>query len=77
MDTPSVDNAAENFLSAAEQHGRDSDPDHEVGDLQEGLRFLWETATPETRRAFVDNFAELFETEGVDPLAPIKETVPA
>lgn len=31
----------ETLISAAEQHGQDSEPDHEVGDLQEFLRAAW------------------------------------
>ena len=40
------------YLGAAEQHGEDSDPDHEVGDLQDWLRVAFTIMTPEQRRAF-------------------------
>lgn len=43
----------ETFIEAAQQHGEDSDPDHEVGDLQDYLRAMWELLTPEQRLAYV------------------------
>ena len=44
--------SVERFLSSALRHGVDSDPDHEVGDLQEYLRSMWEILTPEQKLAF-------------------------
>jgi hypothetical protein len=35
------------YLDAAQQHGEDSEPDHEVGDLQDLLRTMWSLLTPE------------------------------
>lgn len=40
------------YLDAAQQHGEDSEPDHEVGDLQDLLRTMWSLLTPEQRMAF-------------------------
>jgi hypothetical protein len=34
-------NGVERLIDSAAQHGRDSEPDHEVGDLQEFLRLAW------------------------------------
>jgi len=42
----------EHYIRAAEQHGIDDDPDHEVGDLQDHLRDMWNLLTPEQRSAF-------------------------
>lgn len=41
--------ALEDHISAAQTHGENSDPDHEVGDLQDMLRAVWEIMTPEQR----------------------------
>lgn len=40
------------YLSAAQLHGEDSDPDHEVGDLQDFLRAAFKIMTPEQRKQF-------------------------
>ncbi len=40
-------------IAAAEQHGQDDDPDHEVGDLQAALRLAWELFTPEQRASYL------------------------
>jgi len=40
------------YLSAAETHGGDSEPEHEVGDLQGFLRAIWKLTSQEQRRAF-------------------------
>jgi hypothetical protein len=40
------------YIRAAEQHGKDDDPDHEVGDLQDHLRDVWTLLTSEQRAAF-------------------------
>lgn len=41
----------EQILRAAERHGLESEPDHEVGDLQDALREAWDHMTPEQRKA--------------------------
>jgi len=43
----------EAYIEAAEQHGLDDDPDHEVGDLQDLLRKAWEYMPEEARQRFV------------------------
>jgi hypothetical protein len=47
------DGAINVLVRGAEQHGEDSEPDHEVGDLQELLILMWGLLTPEQRVAFV------------------------
>jgi hypothetical protein len=42
----------ETYISAAEQHGQDSEPDNEVGDLQDLLRAAWTLLAPEQKKAF-------------------------
>ena len=44
----------ETYIGAAEQHGMDDDPDHEVGDLQDYLREVWSLLTPEQRATFAE-----------------------
>jgi hypothetical protein len=39
----------ETMIEDAERHGRDSDPDHEVGDLQALARVLWGALAPDAR----------------------------
>lgn len=43
----------EALLRIAKQHGEDSEPDHEVGDLQDLLRPMWKLLTPDQRNAFM------------------------
>lgn len=40
------------YLEAARQHGIESEPDHEIGDLQGLLRAIWEVTSIEQRLAF-------------------------
>ncbi len=40
-------------LQAALAHGKDSDPDHEVGDLQQLLRRAWQILSPGQRLEFM------------------------
>jgi hypothetical protein len=44
----------EDYLTAARIHGEDSEPDHEVGDLQDLLRTMWSMLTPEQRHTFAE-----------------------
>jgi hypothetical protein len=39
----------EDIIKAAANHGRDSEPDHEVGDLQDLLRVAWKIMEPTQR----------------------------
>ena len=43
------------YMDAARVHGEDSEPDHEVGDLQTYMQVMWELLTPEQRKAFALN----------------------
>lgn len=64
FDDPSV--LAEQILGAATQHGEDSDPDMEVGDLQIVLRRAIGLMTTEQRARLIYDITtvdELFETE--------------
>ncbi len=45
--------SVERFLNSALRHGTDSEPDHEVGDLQEYLRAMWQLLTPQQKLDFV------------------------
>jgi hypothetical protein len=53
------------FIRAAEEHGNDSDPDHEVGDLQMLANFLWQYMPEEARKAFLNSeeAKDLWETQ--------------
>ena len=48
---PDID--VEVFIKAAVRHGEDSEPDHEVGDLQDYLRAAFRLLTPEQKVAFL------------------------
>lgn len=48
MPDPTAD-LVEKIVHAAERHGLESEPDHEVGDLQDALREAWKRMTPEAR----------------------------
>jgi len=52
MNQPLFDDVGlvEDLIGFAEKHGEDSEPDHEVGDLQDLLRAAWRLMTPEQRR---------------------------
>lgn len=39
----------ENLLQAASSHGRQSEPDMEIGDLVDALRVVWKLLTPEAQ----------------------------
>jgi hypothetical protein len=45
----------ETVIQAARAHGEDSDPDHEVGDLQDALRVAWDVMTQLQRAQFMDD----------------------
>jgi len=42
-------NDVETYIDAAKQHGLDSEPDHETGDLQTLLRSAWSVLTIEQK----------------------------
>jgi hypothetical protein len=50
----------DDLLDSARRHGKASEPDHEVGDLQDALRIAWASLSASQRRAvhrayFVDH----------------------
>lgn len=49
----------EELLAAAKAHGDESEPDHEVGDLQGLLASCWERLTPEQQREVYGEHQEL------------------
>jgi hypothetical protein len=56
--TPAADAAppladVELCILAAQAHGENSDPDHEVGDLQDCLREMWELLSADQRQRFM------------------------
>ena len=40
----------DDVLESARRHGAASEPDHEVGDLQDVLRIVWSTLSADQRR---------------------------
>lgn len=44
---------AERVITAAKQHGDDSEPEHEVGDLQDVVRAMWHLMAPHQRVAMM------------------------
>lgn len=53
----------EKITEAAKQHGEDSEPDMEVGDLQEALYAAWKELDPAARQRVFDSL-ELWNSEG-------------
>jgi hypothetical protein len=54
----------DDILRSAEQHDIDSEPDHEVGDLQNALRIAWEEMTSEQRKRLASRyFTEVHDQE--------------
>lgn len=49
------------LLAAAQAHGEESDPDHEVGDLQDMLAATWELLSQNARDDVYDDFMELID----------------
>ena len=56
-------------LAAAKDHGMDSEPDHEVGDLQDSLRAMWGILSPLQKLQFMQTPAVLanLDTAMVEP----------
>lgn len=44
---------ATDCVAAAEAHGRDSEPDHTIGDLQDYLQIAFDLMTPDQRGAYL------------------------
>lgn len=63
----------EKYIQAAKQHGEDSEPDHEVGDLQDILRSVWPLlgedaktvaiSLPKVREVLVAGSAKMMDME--------------
>jgi hypothetical protein len=70
---PQVDTlgAVEHLINVAQKHGEDSEPDHEVGDLQDILRATWKVLTPFQRSQVLKSRAlsEVLEGAAGEPLA--------
>jgi hypothetical protein len=45
-------------LNSASEHGAESDPDHEVGDLLELIETLWRHLSPDQQRAALLDYGE-------------------
>lgn len=58
----------QSILDAATEHGASSEPDHEVGDLQDVLREAWALMTPEQRGRLMrsDAVDQVFESSAQD-----------
>ena len=56
-------NGIERILSAAEVHGRDSEADHEVGDLQDALRLCWARLKQHDQAAVLKEYFQEHPTE--------------
>lgn len=48
----------EAIIQRAKKHGEESDPDMEVGDLQQVLRFVWGTLTSYQRRVLLKQITD-------------------
>ena len=81
-DCPSHDSDGKDGLAlaikAAEEHGKNSEPDHEVGDLQDLLMEMWELLNPTQKALFMgrEQVRDLIRSElDADFLAPEGETL--
>lgn len=54
------------LLDAAEHHGRESEPDHEVGDLQDILFDCWKVMTDDQKKAVYAGAESMLELWGVE-----------
>jgi len=55
---PSSELYAEAIISAAERHGRESEPEHEVADLRAALRACWSAMAPSERERVAADLAD-------------------
>jgi hypothetical protein len=51
----------EQIIAAAEKHGLESEPDMEVGDLQQLVRDLWASLTLEQQKSFFNREENLVD----------------
>lgn len=56
-----MDTLYQYIINKARQHGEDSDPDHEVGDLQDVLREALTLMTKTQRTKLQQRIKEIFE----------------
>jgi hypothetical protein len=66
------------YIGAAQKHGEDSEPGHEVGDLQAFLRAAWKLLTPEQRVAFskcAEVGATIYGATGYDSVSSYEESL--
>jgi len=56
----------DSIVKSAESHGLDSEPDHEVGDLQEALFIAWELLNEKTRKVLVKRFFDEVASESYE-----------
>jgi hypothetical protein len=61
---PTLDEYLDLILAAAEIHGEEADPEHEVGDLQEVIYEMWSVLTDDQKAVVVASTAELVDTWG-------------
>ena len=47
------------IMSAADRHGEQSEPEHEVGDLQDAIRLMWGKLTYEQKRAVHNDYFQM------------------
>jgi rRNA maturation endonuclease Nob1 len=57
MSNPAAVSAYEEVTDAAQKHGSESEPDHEVGDLQDALRVALNLLTPEQVEMFKQDYS--------------------
>lgn len=49
------------LFEAAERHGNDSEPDHEVGDLQDVAEACWKVMFPDQKQRVFEELEEFLE----------------
>jgi hypothetical protein len=62
--TPTLDEYLDLILAAAEIHGEESDPEHEVGDLQGVIYTMWNVLSDDQKAVVVASTAELVDQWG-------------
>lgn len=71
-----MDFNAETLIAASLEHGLNSEPDHEAGDLQQYIRSCWEMLTHGQRRAFYTSaeVSSVIQTSTGKPRFKVKES---
>ncbi len=62
--TPTLDEYLDRILEAAQAHGEDDDPEHEVGDLQGIIHTMWGVLSDEQKAVVVASTADLLDEWG-------------